>query len=124
VALLEPEVVANRSLANGTASLPPGSALAVVELGGAASNNTSGVPAPDGTENASTPNATPDAAATTLRVDGRTVLANASGLSGTYRIALHGAGPHRVSVPPGGEGRVRGIAYRERGAVLAVSADA
>ncbi len=100
VAVLTPVRVENRSLADGDAAVSGSTAR--LELRPAAGADVEWV-----------------------RVDGRPVLANRSGLNGTYRLPLAGEGPHRIRVSSGGTAsRVWGVTYRERGAVLRVSADA
>jgi|GEM_PF-4773099 len=109
VSILTPVPGPNRSLADGNATVS--GSVARLELGSNATNATGGTNDTERVE--------------WVRVDGRPVLANRSGLTGTYDIPLPGEGPHRIRVEPTGTAsRVRGVAYNESGAVLRVSADA
>lgn len=106
VSVLTPVRGPNRSLAGGNATVS--GSVARLELGA----NTTG--RANGTERVEW-----------VRVDGRPVLANRSGLVGTYEVPLPGEGPHRIRVEPTGtDSQVRGVAYNESGAILRVSADA
>jgi len=107
VAVLTPETTANRTTNGGGVFLPPGTEAAAVRLRGGTGENASRV--------------------TELRADGRTVLANESGLRGAYRVPLPAEGGHEIDVETeGGDANttVRGISYEERGAVLTVITDA
>jgi hypothetical protein len=95
-----------RSLADGRAVLPPGTAAVRVVL-----------------------NSSSTATVHTLRADGRVVLRDPSGLRGTYAVALPGAGNHTLELGADGNlsaGDARVVVFRWNGSgrVLGVTVDA